>query len=130
MDLRKPLPFYMNTVDHIFTSHLVEHFTKYEWSAIIQDWYRALRWDGTIEIHCPDIEAACKLFLKGENRYTGIVPIHDMFYGSQENEGQMHHQGFDKARMIRDLTHVGFRDIQCYNTTSADDWELTCKAKK
>jgi predicted SAM-dependent methyltransferase len=130
MDLREPLPFIGNSIDFIFTSHLIEHFTKYEWASIKKDWYRVLAWGGTLEIHCPDLETVCKLFLKGENKYIGIVPIHDMIYGSQEIIGQMHHQGFDKERICKDLEYEGFKIIKCFNSTSIDDWELTCIAKK
>jgi predicted SAM-dependent methyltransferase len=130
LDLRKPLPFEMNSIDFIYTSHLVEHFTQYEWAAIKKDWYRVLRWDCKLEIHCPDLEAACRLFLKGENKYTGIVPIHNMIFGSQDSIGQMHHQGFDKERICKDLEYEGFKIESCINTTGLDDWELTCIAVK
>src|SRR5512133_1520043 len=66
LDLRQPLPFYMNSIDHIFTSHLIEHFTAYEWAAIRKDWYRVLKFDCILEIHCPDLEAACRMFLNGD----------------------------------------------------------------
>lgn len=130
MDLRDPLPYEMNAVDKIFTSHLIEHFTPYEWAKIRKDWYRVLRPGGTLEIHCPDLETACRLFLKGENKYTGIVPVHAMFYGSQEVIGQMHHQGFDKERICKELEFEGFRIEKCFNTMGQDDWELTCMAIK
>jgi len=53
-----------------------------------------------------------------------------MIYGSQENPGQMHKQGFDKQRLSDDLLFVGFRDVRVFNTTGPEDWELTCLAIK
>lgn len=132
LDLRQSLPFEMNSIDFIYTSHLIEHFTPYEWAAIRKDWYRVLGWGCDIEIHCPDLEAACRMFLNGEksNKYHGIVPFHDMIYGSQENIGQMHHQGFDKERLKMELLFEGFREVIVYNSNGVDDWELTCRARK
>ena len=127
-DLRLPLPFDMNSIDFILASHIVEHFTPYEWAAIKKDWYRALRVGGRLEIRVPDLEVACQEFLAG-NRYFGMVSAHSMIYGSQEVIGQMHHQGFDKAKLQEDLRQEGLKILACDNVPPVM-WQIILIAEK
>lgn len=127
-DLCLPLPFDMNSIDFILASHIVEHFTPYEWAAIKKDWYRVLRVGGRLEVRVPDLEVACKEFLAG-NRYFGMVSAHGMIYGSQEVIGQMHHQGFDKAKLQEDLRQEGFKVLTCDNVPPVM-WQIICIAEK
>ena len=128
-DLRKPLPFDMNSIDYILASHIAEHFTQYEWAVAKKDWYRTLKRGGRLEVRVPDLEVACKEFLSGKNRYTGMVSAHAMIYGSSEVVGQMHHQGFDKAKLQEDLKQEGFRIVSCENVSPVD-WQIVCVAEK
>ena len=129
-DIRNRLPFEMNTVDFIYACHCVEHFTRFEWAVMKKDWYRVLKGGGIIEVRCPDLEIACQKFATSEYRYHGVVSIHDMIYGSQDVSWQMHHQGFDKGRISKELQDEGFSILECYNTLPSNDWQLVCRAQK
>lgn len=127
LDLRLPLPFESNSVDFIFASHLIEHFTPYEWCVVVKDWYRVLRSGSCVEVRVPDMEVACREWLSG-NRYSGEISAHGMIFGTQEVIGQMHHQGFDKAKLRDDLEHEGFTVF--YMENEHPSWQIICKAQK
>lgn len=127
-DLREILPFDMNSIDYILASHLAEHFSPYEWAKVKKDWYRVLKQGGRLEVRVPDLEYACREFLAGK-KYFGMVSAHAMIYGSQEVEGQMHHQGFDKQRLQEDLEQEGFKIKFCDNVPPVL-WQIICIAEK
>ena len=129
-DIRERLPFEMNTIDFIYACHIVEHFTKFEWAKIKKDWYRVLKGGGILEVRCPDLEIACKKFLTEEHKFHGVVSVHDMIFGSQDVSWQMHHQGFDKPRIKKELEDEGFTTLECYNTPPMNDWQLVIRVKK
>ena len=58
IDLTRPLPFDDESVDNIYASHVVEHFSRDEWESIRKDWVRVLKPGGAIEIRCPDRQFA------------------------------------------------------------------------
>jgi len=129
-DIRTRLPFEMNSVDFIYACHCVEHFTRFEWAVMKKDWYRVLKGGGKIEIRCPDLEVACRKFLTEPHKFTGVVSAHDMIYGSQDVIWQMHHQGFNKDRIKKELEDEGFTVTECYNTPPMNDWQLVCVGVK
>lgn len=110
-DLTKKLPFEDNTIEEIYASHVIEHFSEREWQEIIKDWYRVLIPYGIIEIKCPKIRvyepnlafdissATCSWWIKTID-------------GNQKHEGHFHKNicSFDKLRM--DLENVGFIGIK------------------
>ena len=53
-DLRRTLPFQNESVELIFTEHVLEHFTEQDGQAILQDFYRMLKFGGTARIIVPD----------------------------------------------------------------------------
>ena len=85
---------------------------------------------GYSRCRCPDLEIACRKFLESEYKFHGVVSIHDMIYGSQDVTWQMHHQGFDKPRIRKELEEEGFKILECYNTLPSNDWQLVCRAQK
>lgn len=109
LDLTKTLPFPDNSVDEIYAKHLIEHFTRLEWSRIKKDWYRVLRPGGVLIIECPDICRWMKRFLDnsmGERWSYWIIGI----YGAQDlsGEGHLHKNGFDLEKLTSDLNYEGF----------------------
>lgn len=110
-DLTKPLPFEDRSIDEIFASHVIEHFSYEEWGRIKKDWYRVLRKGGKLEIFCPDIEHCMLNFLRdyqGRKWWKWIKTI----YGSQERDGEFHKNGFTYEKLRADLETEGFRDFK------------------
>ena len=62
-NLIKGLPFEDNSVDAIFSSHMLEHFTREQAKDHIKECYRCLRDGGVCRIVVPDLENICSEYL-------------------------------------------------------------------
>ncbi len=56
IDIRKGLPFNDDSVDFIYTEHLLEHLTFEESEKILRDFYRCLSVGGILRIAMPDLD--------------------------------------------------------------------------
>lgn len=106
-----------NTIDEIYSSHLLEHFGKREVPKALKEWYRVLKFGGKLSLNLPNLEWCLKNWLaKPENEKWGIFL--DMIYGLQTNDGEYHKTGFTKARLETLLKEAGFRNISIQDHVS------------
>jgi SAM-dependent methyltransferase len=63
-DIRDPLPFASDTVDAVYHSHLIEHLSGREATALVKETWRVLKPDGVVRIATPDLEAIGRLYLE------------------------------------------------------------------
>jgi len=63
-DLRRGIPLEDNTVDVVYHSHVLEHFTKEDGKAFIGECYRVLKPNGIIRIAVPDLETIAREYIK------------------------------------------------------------------
>lgn len=113
------LPFDTESIDAIYSRHLIEHLTLKEFLVTLREWSRVLKQDGELYIICPNVlwhfaqvvQGTHASFYKkesGENdRYWGFGSI----YGWQQDEYDVHKFGyyFDLLKDI--LLEFGFTDI-------------------
>ena len=67
-NLIKGIPYNDNSIDVVYHSHLLEHFTKKDAAIFIRECYRVLIPQGTIRIAVPDLETIAKEYLRNLNR--------------------------------------------------------------
>ncbi|MBW4626554.1 MAG: methyltransferase domain-containing protein [Brasilonema octagenarum HA4186-MV1] len=81
-NLLKPLPFPDNSLDVVYSSHVIEHFSKEEGERIIEECFRILKPHGILRIVVPDLEQTCSEYLRimemtdieeAKNQYEWIV---------------------------------------------------------
>lgn len=58
------LPYEDSSVDVVFSSHMLEHFTKSQAKSHVQECYRVLKSNGVIRIVVPDLENICEEYLR------------------------------------------------------------------
>jgi len=113
-DLRTPLPYADGSIEALYSSHCIEHFSRAEWEFVVSDWHRVLMPVGKLEIYCPDLEYACGQFIatKGDEKWLRTL------YGSQGHDGEYHKNGFTASKLKHDLRRAGFGFVDVKNKGS------------
>ena len=62
-DLRRGIPFKSNSVDVVYSSHVLEHLDKNQAPLFLQEIYKVLKPNGVVRIVVPDLEQAAKDYL-------------------------------------------------------------------
>jgi SAM-dependent methyltransferase len=117
-DLRKDFPWKDNSVDIIYSSHTLEHFSKQEGLFFLKECYRVLKSEGIIRILVPDLKCLV-------NRYkSGLISADDFLDTlsvNYDNKGENfikriiapyihypHRCMYDLPTLIRVMDAVGF----------------------
>lgn len=81
-NLLEPLPFKDSTVDVIYSSHLLEHFSRTQGENLLKNCYQKLKPGGILRIVVPDLENICREYislidnideLENKNKYKWII---------------------------------------------------------
>lgn len=62
-----------NSVDELYTAHLVEHISYAEIAAPLKEWFRVLRPGGTFTIKMPDLDFLCCAYVSGVHSTEEIM---------------------------------------------------------
>src|SRR4030042_2978456 len=95
-DARK-LPFCDKIFDHVYASHIIEHFSYLHTEELLKEWVRVLKKEGKIEIRCPDLRMRSLLYFL----FPTSKNIQNI-YGRQDYEYNFHYTGFSFS-LIRAL---------------------------
>jgi SAM-dependent methyltransferase len=90
------LPFPDGFAAHVFSSHCLEHFGRWEAADVLKEWARVLKPGGTMRLIVPDVTWAARRIL--EKGYADGDAM-NVLYGAQEAHGyarelNSHHVGF------------------------------------
>jgi len=104
------LPYPDNSVDEVFSSHLLEHISHLQTASVLSEWRRVLKPGGVFNLVVPNLEWCMRNWLnKTESERWGF-PLHTIF-GLQIHPGEYHFTGFTPARVRQLLTNAGFAGI-------------------
>lgn len=101
------LPFRDGSFDHVFSSHLIEHFSHREVGFVLVEWARVLVRGGTIEIRCPDLRARALLFFLNPS-WQNMKNI----YGEQDYFGNQHLCGLSYQSLKTLLESHGISNVK------------------
>jgi len=115
-----------NTVEEIYSSHLLEHLARKEIVPTLKEWYRVLEPQGKLRLNVPDLKWACKAMLGDEKSdyFDTEEKMLDIFYGNQVHKGEFHKTGFTLRLLQKYLFDAGFTDIGIVSEYEAHD--MTC----
>jgi len=110
-DIRYGLPFNDNTVDFIYSSHLLEHLIKDDAVELLKEAKRVMKIGGVIRICVPDLKCAFLLYQKGE-----VEKALKFFFPSEVGYFSRHQYMYDFELLSKLLLSVGFMKIRrsCY----------------
>lgn len=68
-DLSKGIPLETETVDFLYNSHILEHFSKESAKELLNECFRVLKPGGIIRVVIPDLKSLAEEYLKAFNEY-------------------------------------------------------------
>jgi len=104
--------------DEILAVHVVEHFWRWEVVNILKEWLRVLKPGGKLILELPNLESACKEFLKDPDKFAS--PSKDgqrtmwVFYGdpSWRDPLMIHRWGYTPRSLARVMHEAGFINLK------------------
>lgn len=95
------------SVEAIYASHVLEHFSHRRTLPVLKEWRRVLKTDGKAYIAVPDFEAMITIY-----KEFGLVEwINNMLYGDQEYPLAFHYLAFDGDSLAKVLFAAGFKAV-------------------
>ncbi len=98
----RTLPFANEEFDIVFSSHVLEHFSRDEHHFVLAEWLRILKPTGELRLVLPNIMWAAEQLVKRQGEFTN--DILNVFYGGQMNKFDFHYNGFT-PKYLKDLLH-------------------------
>lgn len=104
------LPFDAESVEEIFSAHLLEHFPVEELRKVLLPyWVSLLRPGGTFVAVVPDMEAMIAECAAGRMSFDDF---REVTYGAQEYEGDFHFNGFTPDSLTQLFEDAGLSDVR------------------
>lgn len=116
-DLTKKFPWADASIDIVYSSHTLEHFSKKDGRRFLTECHRVLRKDGIIRIVVPDLRHAINEYIKGRICADDFVEKLGVLYTNSNNILKErlspfyqfpHKCMYDNSRLIEILNEIGF----------------------
>lgn len=134
LDLRRPLPFPDESVDSIYSEHVLEHFTYLELKSLLSECYRVLKPGGIFQAGVPDAGLAFRAYSADpavfyQLKYWSNVDPQSLKLPMDEVNwliymGEVHHSVFDRQNIVMRLEEVGFTNVSIRSFDSRLDSEF------
>lgn len=112
------LPLHDASASLIYASHLLEHFDRHTYKAVLAEWFRVLKPEGMLRLAVPDF-AACAAIYYESGLADGLSGLIGLIVGGQRDFYDYHKMIFDEDFLRRDLLEIGFREVRRW------DWRET-----
>ena len=110
-----------NSVDIIYTCHVLEHFKRREVSRVLGEWERVLKPGGVLRISVPDFASLCEIYQKFDNQLNLVIGA---LFGRQDYLYNIHYNIFDFQSLKQALEDVGFIEVHRYDWRKTDHAEI------
>lgn len=121
-DVRTLNEFDNNTIDLIYSCHMIEHVSRHEYKDVLKRWYDIIKPGGKIRLALPDLFALSKYYVEKGN----IDEVRGCMFGGQKNNYDYHYFGHDFFSLKKDLEDIGFTNIKRFDWRKVDyeikDW--------
>lgn len=116
-DLMKGLPFPDNSVQQIYSSHVLEHFSYSDITNLLKECLRVLTSNGTLSVCIPDARIYISTYVNGKDLDPKQFPLYESaFYGNSKIDyvnyiaymDGHHKYMFDDENILAILKNIGF----------------------
>lgn len=107
-----------NSVDLIYACHVLEHFGRHEYLAVLAEWHRVLAPNGVLRLSVPDFGVVASLYMQS-GLQDGLSGLVGLVSGGQRDSTDYHKMIFDRNLLTSSLLNVGFRECSLW------DWRST-----
>jgi ubiquinone/menaquinone biosynthesis C-methylase UbiE len=124
-DVSRRLPYENDSVDRIYSSHLLEHIPRDKGEYLLGECYRVLKANGVFRLVVPDLLWHARNYVRNSTKALELADLpedrscHDVFlnsvYGAYLNKrryGLEHAYMYDLPTLVSTLQYVGFRHIE------------------
>ncbi len=119
VNIKNDLPDEDESVDYIYCSNVLEHFEKYESTAVLKECQRVLKKDGIVRVIVPDLKKLIENYTSADNfnreyfgynkdQYNGIIGRFKRFFI------RGHQWMYDSNSFYELLKEIGFSNIKEY----------------
>ena len=96
------------SVDEIYASHCLEHFSHTKTVDVLKEWYRVLKFGGKAYISVPNFDAAVEIYKK-----MGLTTfLRNLLWGDQGYQEAYHFSGFTFPLLAGECAEAGFSDVK------------------
>lgn len=107
-DASKLTPFKDASVQDVYASNVLEHFSHLNTVDVLKEWRRVLVPKGQLYVSVPDFARAVEIYNK-----FGLTPwLNFHLWGDQKHALNYHYTGFTFATLAKALTDAGFSDVR------------------
>ena len=102
-----------NSIETIYTSHVLEHFNyliNQELRNTLKEWYRVLQPGGQLMVSVPNLKVLCWLYLDPTLSFEARFHLMRTIFGGQTTAYDVHKVGFDAEILSSYLLEAGFID--------------------
>ena len=112
------IPLDDESVDLIYSSHLIAYFDREEIDDVLEEWYRVLKPGGILRLATPDFRKLSRLYVEGQITLDQILgPL----YGKWDLNGKIYHKTTYTFCTLKDvLEKNNFKDVKLYNWRNTD----------
>lgn len=98
-----------DTVDLIYASHCLEHFSYTKTKSVLNEWYRVLKKGAVLRLSVPDFDKLVEIYRIHDCDPDVILP---QLMGGQNNKYNFHLTALNVRNLSKLLTETGFSIIQ------------------
>jgi len=137
LDVTEKFPYDDNSVDYVFSEHMIEHISYQDGKFMIEESFRVLKSGGKIRISTPDLKFLINLYTEDktdlQKRYIDYSVNHasynvsigtDTFIINNFVRDWDHTFIYDEKTLKSLFESVGFSDVKSYLITESEDENL------
>ena len=109
--------FQSNSVDLVYVSHVLEHFSFKELPSVLKEWKRILKVGGILRLGVPNFEVLTKIYIDTGDINSILGPL----MGGQTDRYNFHYSVFDLKYLTNLLNEAGFTKIQLWDPAQVDN---------